>query len=231
MRSKLSRMMMVACLLWMAAAVRPALAQPTLQRLEHAIRDRVAQASDASTPADAPAEVQPAAAQPVPQPPVVRQGSQAERERGYLGAVVDDKNDRGRGVRVLEVRTDGPAAKGGLKTGDLITAIATMRVRQLADMADVLSLYPPGDTVAIDVLRDDKPQQVKITLGRSPVASAPGLPTATPPSATAAVIPRLLPGAATDQTARIEQLQHRVDELEQRVAELEKALAEVTKNK
>ena len=48
-----------------------------------------------------------------------------------MGIVADDQNDRGRGVRVLDVTADGPGAKAGLRTQDLIVSLSGMRVRQL----------------------------------------------------------------------------------------------------
>jgi hypothetical protein len=241
-------------LLLTLANVPVAVAQPVLQRLEQAIRDRVAQAPTAAAPAEAPAEAKPAApAGTIPPPPAIRHSSQAEQPRGYLGAVVDDKNDRGRGVRVLEVRADGPAAKAGLKTDDLITAIAGMRVRQLSDMADVLSLYPPGEAVAIDLLREEKPQHVKVTLGHSPTTPGPVTqpaptlpspneqpvpPTHAPPAAPALSPPPTappqpeavgpgLPGLPPANPATDHAA--RIDQLQRRVDELEQRVAELEK--
>jgi hypothetical protein len=127
----------LAMLAWGAA--RPVAAQPTLERLEKSIRERTD------------GEAKPAA---------------AGQKSGYLGLTADDANDRGRGVRVLAVRPGGPAAAAGLKPNDLITAIAGVRVRQMSDMADIMALFPAGDTVALDVQRDGKQQQMKVTLAQ-----------------------------------------------------------------
>ena len=206
-------------------------AQPFLERLEQRIRDRVNQQPD-----------DPAAAPPV-QP--------AGRQPGYLGAVADDTNDRGRGVRILDVRPDGPAHKAGLRKQDLITALAGTRVRQMSDMADVLELFPAGESLTFDVLRDGKPQKIKVTLGRRPapaVGPAEPRPETVPIPAPAAGAPPALPRTPIDplgvepdlqgprlpdlpaaEPSQIEQLQRRIEQLERRVAELERALAETLK--
>jgi len=222
----------VALLFWPGAAL-PASAQPILERLEKKIRNRLAQpaATDqAGAPAATPAK-KPA------QQPAAKTGSQP----GYLGVVADDKQDRGRGVRVLDVRPGGPAEKGGLRKGDLITGAAGVRVRQMSDLADILAMFRAGDPLECDVLRGVQQVKVKIALGRrAPPAGAPEAvpppppvqaPTApTPPPATGPKLPApnaVVPPPTT--ASQIEQLQRRVEQLERRVAELEKALAEKVK--
>jgi hypothetical protein len=155
----------------------PAVAQPVLERLEGAIRGQSG-GTAAAQPSAAPAEPAPAP-KPVPSaaPPAKAKPAVIGGEApGYLGAVTDDQNDRGRGVRVLEVRPDGPAAKAGLKANDLVTSVAGVRIRQMSDLADVLKLFKPGDTVAMDVQRGGQPQQVKVTLGRRSATKTPAAP-------------------------------------------------------
>jgi hypothetical protein len=123
----------------------PAAGQTVLKRLEQEIRRQVAkdEAAAASAAEDRP-----------------------EQKPGYLGAVVDDRQDRGRGVRVLQVRPQGPAALAGLREGDLVTGVAGVRVRQTEDLADVMAVFPPGSRVAFDVLRDGQTAKFDVILGR-----------------------------------------------------------------
>jgi len=124
----------VATVLLGSAAARDVPAQPALERLEQQIRKQLQQDQG-----------KPAAEQPAAKP---------RREPGYLGLVADDQKDRGRGVRILEVRPGGPAEKAGLKPGDLITGLAGMRLRQMSDMGVILQHVPAGGSVLIEVLRD-----------------------------------------------------------------------------
>lgn len=57
-----------------------------------------------------------------------------------------------------------PAAKAGLKDGDIITALNGTKLDRHNPLASTLSLYTVGDTVEITVLRDGKEQKLKATL-------------------------------------------------------------------
>jgi membrane-associated protease RseP (regulator of RpoE activity) len=194
----------------------PASGQPTLERLEKSIRERTD--GEAKPPA-------------------------AGRQAGYLGLTADDANDRGRGVRVLAVRPGGPAAAAGLKPNDLLTAIAGVRVRQMSDMADIMALFPAGDIIAVDVQRDGKQQQVKVTLAQPPAGKEavkePVREATKPPAAAgepALVLPEEPPVARPELSPpskiaapTVEQLQRRIEQLERRVEQLEKTLAATLK--
>jgi hypothetical protein len=65
------------------------------------------------------------------------------RQRAYVGAVVDDVNDRGRGVRVLVVRPGGPAERAGVRPRDLIVGAGGTRVRQLSELTAVVERASP----------------------------------------------------------------------------------------
>jgi hypothetical protein len=132
--------------------------QTSLQRLENQIRQRVGKIPAPPPPES---ELPPTKAAA----PETKTAGQAEKkEPGFLGVIADDRQDRGRGVRVLELQPNGPAAKGGLKKQDLITSVAGVRTRQMSEMSDVLNLYAAGETIEFDILRENKPQKVKVTL-------------------------------------------------------------------
>ncbi|HEY2147097.1 MAG TPA: PDZ domain-containing protein, partial [Pirellulales bacterium] len=74
-------------------------------------------------------------------------------EPGYLG-LATDRQEAGNGVRVTEAVAGGPAAKGGLAAGDLITSIDGKPVHGNTDMAATLGSLPPGTQVAFEVDRN-----------------------------------------------------------------------------
>ena len=94
-----------------------------------------------------------------------------EAEPGYLGAITDDRQDRGRGVRIVEVVADGPAAAAGLSAGDLIVAVENQPVRRMADLAAVIQTAAAGDRLTLGVSREGETQDIAVTLGRRPAAA------------------------------------------------------------
>jgi S1-C subfamily serine protease len=63
-----------------------------------------------------------------------------------------------------------PAAKAGLKEGDIITAVDGAKITAVATLDDILLNYVPGATVALDVLRDGKALTLTLTLGTRPAS-------------------------------------------------------------
>ena len=61
-----------------------------------------------------------------------------------------------------------PAEKAGLQAGDIITSIDGHRIDAGAGLDDVLSLYKPGDTLSVEVLRNGQTVTVSVTLGTRP---------------------------------------------------------------
>lgn len=61
-----------------------------------------------------------------------------------------------------------PAAKAGLKDGDIVTAIGDQRIDAGHSLEDILVRYRPGDEVALSVLRDGATLELKVTLGTRP---------------------------------------------------------------
>lgn len=93
---------------------------------------------------------------------------QAGAEPGYLGMVADDRQENGRGVRVKDVDPDSPAAKAGLQTEDLITAINGQPIHSDDDLGNLLRPLQPGTKVTFQIDRQGKSQNVEATLTRRP---------------------------------------------------------------
>ncbi len=72
------------------------------------------------------------------------------------------------GAIASDVTPGGPAAKAGVKSGDVITAIDGKKVEGSDDLTmDVIS-RTPGSTVKLDVMRNGEPMQITVTLGTRP---------------------------------------------------------------
>ncbi|WP_334173701.1 S1C family serine protease [Sinomonas sp.] len=69
------------------------------------------------------------------------------------------------GALVIDVSPQGPAEKGGMKPGDIITDFAGTKVNDVTDLLAALRKQDPGQTVTITVRRGGTTQDLKITLG------------------------------------------------------------------
>jgi serine protease Do len=75
---------------------------------------------------------------------------------------------RNRGALVTEVMPTGPAAKAGLRGGDIITDIQGREVKEGKDLLRAILLYPVGEKLSVTVLRDGKPQKLTVTTAERP---------------------------------------------------------------
>ncbi|MGO9115888.1 MAG: PDZ domain-containing protein [Thermoguttaceae bacterium] len=173
----------------------------------------------------------------------------AAPQHAYLGAVAE--NDAGRGVILLSVRSGGPADHAGLQAHDLIIGAAGRKIRLLSELSVILNNLNPGDRLALEFLRGNKPLRAEVVLGAPPGAAIAGPPGAPPPTGLSAGRTETIPPPPGEETlapspqgpalqgvpdsqpvppnspqAQIDELRRRVDRLERRVQELERALAE-----
>src|SRR5262249_38992766 len=72
------------------------------------------------------------------------------------------------GLLVASVVAGGPAAKAGLRQGDVITSIDAVPATSNVQLQELTLTKSPGDTVAIDYLRAGHPGSVTVTLGAQP---------------------------------------------------------------
>lgn len=63
-----------------------------------------------------------------------------------------------------------PAAKAGLQTNDIITAVNGTNIDQSHSLTSLLDQHSPGDKVTLTVLRGGKTQHIDVTLGSLPTS-------------------------------------------------------------
>jgi S1-C subfamily serine protease len=97
---------------------------------------------------------------------IIQHGHVVSSGRPYLGIQV---GDTGNGVYVGKVTAGSPAAKAGLKAGDVILAVDGKRTTTSDDLGTVLAGYKPGQTVTLKVAHQSgSTDNVKVTLGEYP---------------------------------------------------------------
>jgi hypothetical protein len=81
----------------------------------------------------------------------------------YFGSIPDFAEVKD-GVRFSDVRPGSPAAKAGLKAGDILVDFGDKPIHNLYDFTDALRRSKVGQTVEVKVLRDGQPLTVSVTL-------------------------------------------------------------------
>ena len=88
-------------------------------------------------------------------------GRQASQPRPWMGLYSAEARGR---LFVERVATDGPAAKAGIESGDIVLAVAGEAVADMAALyRKVWSLGPAGVTVPLTVLKGSSVQQISLT--------------------------------------------------------------------
>jgi len=149
---------------------------------------------------------------------------------GYMGIGITDVSPENAqffhvpdssGAVVDQVEADSPAAKAGLKVGDVVRAIDGQKVTGAGDLQVEVGQKQPGNTIKLEVLRDGRTVDVPVTLqamgarnGEKSADNAQGKPRwglgladlspdvreqiQAPPDVKGAVIERVQPGSSAD---------------------------------
>ena len=81
----------------------------------------------------------------------------------YFGSIPDFAETEN-GVKFADVRPGSPAAKAGLKAGDVLLQFGDKPIKNLYDFTDALRRSKVGDVVEVKVLREGKPVSARVTL-------------------------------------------------------------------
>jgi serine protease Do len=97
--------------------------------------------------------------------------------RGWIGVqiqtVTKDIADslglkKAEGALVTEPQADGPAAKAGIVSGDLIQSVNDQEVKDSRDLAKKIAAIKPGSSVKLGILRNGSQQTVSLTVAKMP---------------------------------------------------------------
>ncbi len=99
---------------------------------------------------------------------IIQYGKVIDSHRAFLGIESADLSAGG-GALVYSTVAGGPAAKAGLRAGDIITAVDGQPTLSAGALAAALAALKPGQTVPINVTHQDGSQStVRVTLGQLP---------------------------------------------------------------
>jgi serine protease Do len=97
--------------------------------------------------------------------------------RGWIGVqiqpVTSDIADslgmkKAEGALVAEPQANGPAAKAGIESGDVITAVNGETVKDARELARTIGGLAPGNSVKLNVLHKGEDKVISLTLGQLP---------------------------------------------------------------
>ncbi len=96
-------------------------------------------------------------------------------EHGYLGISMNDVTPENAsffnlpdatGALVSQVTPDSPASKAGLKSGDVLRKINGSKIENASALQVAVSEMRPGNAIELGILRDGKPETIKVTVGQ-----------------------------------------------------------------
>jgi serine protease Do len=103
--------------------------------------------------------------------------TQGKVVRGYLGIRIQELTralaqsmhlDTTEGVLVADVTNGSPAAKAGLKRGDVILALNGRPMTDPGQLRNTVAMSAPGTKVPVEILRDNKKREITVELGELP---------------------------------------------------------------
>ncbi|MFI7638693.1 S1C family serine protease [Nonomuraea sp. NPDC049400] len=103
---------------------------------------------------------------------IVKEGRVTNSHRaalGIRGSTVIGADGTPSGVGVVRAEPGGPAAKAGIRAGDLITSINDKKTPTMAVLAETIANLKPGDQAKVGVLHSDgRTETITVTLGQLP---------------------------------------------------------------
>jgi S1-C subfamily serine protease len=102
---------------------------------------------------------------------MIKYGKVVDSGRAALGVTVrtvivtSGNGSQTSGAGVVSVTSGGPADKGGIQAGDVITQLADTPIDSSQALSTALATLKPGQQVTVTYLRDGASRTAKVTLG------------------------------------------------------------------
>jgi S1-C subfamily serine protease len=102
--------------------------------------------------------------------PILKKGGTIKR--AYLGVQTQPPTSGGGGAQIADVVPAGPAARAGLRNGDVIKTVGGKRITDPTQLSTLISAKKPGDRVSVVVERNGTSQTIEVTLGTRPASTS-----------------------------------------------------------
>jgi serine protease Do len=95
--------------------------------------------------------------------------------RGWLGVGIQDVDrglaesfglDKPAGALISQLEPGSPAEKAGVRIGDIVVEFDGQPINESADLPHIVGLIKPGTQCRMKVVRDGKPTELRITVGK-----------------------------------------------------------------
>jgi serine protease Do len=97
--------------------------------------------------------------------------SKGSIERGWLGVSVEDRDS---GVTIASLDRVGPAAKAGVKSGDVVVAVNGDKIESSRGLIRAVAVVPPGNSVQLTIRRQGREMEIQVNVGRRPAEQQAG---------------------------------------------------------
>lgn len=95
----------------------------------------------------------------------VKPRSLRERDKAYLGVMMDFTAVGKGGIPLKQVMPESAAAKAGLRNGDIVLAIDQTKIQGAMEMRNILQRLVPGSEILVRYRRGDDERDAKVQLG------------------------------------------------------------------
>ncbi len=89
-------------------------------------------------------------------------------ERGWLGVSVQDAEQRNNGVAIAAIDRTGPAARAGIRPGDILMTVNGERIDSSRGLIRAIAAITPGNAVHLTLRRAGHDVDLSVTVGRRP---------------------------------------------------------------
>jgi putative serine protease PepD len=104
--------------------------------------------------------------------PILKKGGSIKR--AYLGVQTQpaDPSKNSTGAQIAVITPAGPAARAGLRVGDVVKSVDGKRIVDPTQLSTIVSAKKPGDQASVVIERNGASQTVQVTLGTRPASTS-----------------------------------------------------------